>query len=69
MPSIDVFTKTGGKAGSVEPPEALFAAPVNTALLHQAVVAQLAARRQGNHDTKTRGEIRGGGKKIGRAHV
>jgi len=63
MPSIDVFTKTGGKAGSVELPEALFAAPVNTALLHQAVVAQLAARRQGNHDTKTRGEIRGGGKK------
>ena len=40
MPSIDVFTKTGGKAGSVELPEALFAAPVNTALLHQAVVAQ-----------------------------
>jgi large subunit ribosomal protein L4 len=63
MPSTPVFTKTGTEAGSIELPEALFAAPVNVALLHQAVVAQLAGRRQGTHDTKTRGEVRGGGKK------
>ena len=63
MPSTTVFTKTGGDAGTIELPEALFAAPVNVALLHQAVVAQLAARRAGTHDTKTRGEVRGGGKK------
>ena len=43
--------------------DALFAAPVNTAVMHQAVVAQLAGRRTGTHDTKTRGEVRGGGKK------
>ena len=41
----------------------LFAAPVNTAVLHQVVTAQLAARRTGTHDTRTRGEVRGGGKK------
>jgi large subunit ribosomal protein L4 len=63
MPSTTVYTKTGGDAGSIDLPEALFAAPVNVALLHQAVVAQLAGRRQGTHDTKTRGEVRGGGKK------
>ena len=63
MPTTTVYTKTGGDAGTIELPEALFAAPVNVALLHQAVVAQLAARRQGNADTKTRGEVRGGGKK------
>ncbi len=55
MPSTPVFTKTGADAGSIDLPEALFAAPVNVALLHQAVVAQLAGRRQGTHDTKTRG--------------
>lgn len=63
MPSTTVYTKTGGDAGSIDLPESLFAAPVNVALLHQAVVAQLAGRRQGTHDTKTRGEVRGGGKK------
>jgi large subunit ribosomal protein L4 len=63
MPSTTIFTKNGGDAGTIELPEALFAAPVSIALLHQAVVAQLAGRRQGTHDTKTRGEVRGGGKK------
>ncbi len=63
MPSTTVYTKTGADAGTIDLPEALFAAPVNVALLHQAVVAQLAGRRQGTHDTKTRGEVRGGGKK------
>ena len=58
-----LYTKAGAEAGSVELPDALFAAPVNTAVLHQAVVAQLAGRRTGTADTKTRGEVRGGGKK------
>jgi ribosomal protein L4 len=63
MPQIDVFDRTGATVGSVELSDELFAAPVNAAVLHQVVTAQLAGRRTGTHDTKTRGEIRGGGKK------
>jgi large subunit ribosomal protein L4 len=63
MPSIPLYDKTGKTVGNVELSDELFAAPVNTAVLHQVVTAQLAARRTGTHDTKTRGEIRGGGKK------
>jgi large subunit ribosomal protein L4 len=43
--------------------EELFAAPINAAVLHQVVTAQLAGRRLGTSDTKTRGEVRGGGRK------
>jgi large subunit ribosomal protein L4 len=63
MPTTTLYTKLGAEAGTVDLPEALFAAPVNTAVMHQAVVAQLAARRTGTADTKTRGEVRGGGAK------
>ena len=63
MPQTTLYRKTGEEAGSVEVPDALFAAPVNAAVLHQAVVAQLAGRHLGTHDTKTRGEVAGGGKK------
>ena len=63
MPSITLFDKTGKDVGSVELSDELFAAPVNVAVLHQVVTAQLAGRRMGTHDTKTRGEVRGGGKK------
>src|SRR3954466_15143518 len=63
MPQIDVFDRTGATVGSVELSDELFAAPVNAAVLHQVVTAQLAGRRTGTSDTKTRGEIRGGGKK------
>jgi large subunit ribosomal protein L4 len=63
MPTTTLYTRTGEEAGSVDLPENLFAAPVNVAVLHQAVVAQLAIRRIGTHDTKTRGEVRGGGHK------
>ena len=63
MPSTPQYDKTGKTVGKVELSDELFAAPVNTAVLHQVVTAQLAARRTGTHDTKTRGEIRGGGKK------
>src|SRR5947207_15187065 len=63
MPQIDVFDKTGATVGSVELSDELFAAPVNAAVLHQVVTAQLAGRRTGTADTRTRGEVRGGGKK------
>lgn len=63
MPQTTVFDRTGAAVGSVDLSEELFAAPVNEAVLHQAVVAQLAGRRLGTHDTKTRGQVRGGGKK------
>ena len=63
MPSTTLFDRTGASKGTVELHEELFNAPVNEAVLHQVVTAQLAGRRTGTHDTKTRGEIRGGGKK------
>jgi large subunit ribosomal protein L4 len=63
MPSTTLFDRTGAAVGSVELNDELFNAPVNEAVLHQVVTAQLAGRRLGTHDTRTRGEIRGGGKK------
>ena len=63
MPQATVYDRTGASVGSVELSDALFAAPVNEAVLHQAVTALLAARRIGTHDTKTRGEVAGGGAK------
>jgi large subunit ribosomal protein L4 len=63
MPQTNVYDRTGATVGSVELSDELFAAPVNVAVLHQVVTAQLAGRRTGTHDTKTRGEVRGGGKK------
>ena len=63
MTSIDVLTPAGSTAGSVELPAEVFDVQVNVPLIHQVVVAQLAAARQGTHDTKSRGEVRGGGRK------
>lgn len=63
MPNIPLYDRTGKTVGNVDLSDELFAAPVNAAVLHQVVTAQLAARRTGTHDTKTRGEVRGGGKK------
>jgi large subunit ribosomal protein L4 len=63
MPSTPLYDKTGKTVGSVDLSDDLFAAPVNAAVLHQVVTAQLAGRRTGTHDTKTRGEVRGGGRK------
>jgi large subunit ribosomal protein L4 len=63
MPQTTLYDRTGKDVGSVELVDALFAAPVNAAVLHQVVTAQLAGRRTGTADTKTRGEVRGGGKK------
>src|ERR1700735_375649 len=53
----------GAQDKTVELPEEIFAAKVNVPLIHQVVVAQQAAARQGTHAVKTRGEVRGGGKK------
>jgi large subunit ribosomal protein L4 len=61
--TIDVLTPGGTKDGSVELPAALFDVEPNIALMHQVVTAQLAAKRQGTHSTKTRAEVSGGGKK------
>ena len=63
MATTTLFDRTGKDLGSVELHDELFAAPVNEAVLHQVVTAQLAAKRIGTADTKTRGEVRGGGKK------
>lgn len=52
-----------GKGSKVELPAEIFDVELNVPLVHQVVVAQLAAARQGTHSTKTRGEVRGGGKK------
>ncbi|MCF6473690.1 50S ribosomal protein L4 [Nonomuraea sp. MG754425] len=61
--TIDVLDASGAKAGTVDLPEDIFGAKVNVPLIHQVVVAQLAARRQGTHKAKSRGEVSGGGKK------
>ena len=53
----------GAQGKTVELPEEIFAAKVNVPLIHQVVVAQQAAARQGTHAAKSRGEVRGGGKK------
>jgi large subunit ribosomal protein L4 len=63
MPTTALFDKSGAETGTIDLPDALFAASVNEAVMHQAVVAQLAARRTGTHATKTRGMVRGGGRK------
>jgi large subunit ribosomal protein L4 len=63
MPQTILYDRTGKNVGSVELSDSLFAAPVNAAVLHQVVTAQLAGRRTGTADTKTRGDVRGGGKK------
>ncbi|MFP7364859.1 50S ribosomal protein L4 [Corynebacterium callunae] len=60
---LDVQVADGTTAGSVDLPAEIFDREVSVALLHQVVNAQLAAARQGTHSTKTRGEVRGGGRK------
>jgi large subunit ribosomal protein L4 len=61
--TVDVIDTTGKKAGTAELPAEVFDVQTNIPLIHQVVVAQLAAARQGTHDTKSRGEVRGGGRK------
>lgn len=61
--ALDVVKADGKKAGSVELPAALFDVKTNIPLIHQVVVAQRAAARQGTHSTKRRGEVSGAGRK------
>jgi large subunit ribosomal protein L4 len=61
--TVDVLDPKGEKAGQAELPGEVFDAQTNVPLIHQVVVAQLAAARQGTHDAKRRGEVSGGGKK------
>jgi large subunit ribosomal protein L4 len=63
MPQTPILTADGKPAGKVDLPESLFAAPVNEALIHQAVLRQLAGQRVGTSDTLTRGQVSGGGRK------
>jgi large subunit ribosomal protein L4 len=63
MTAVSVISPSGTGGKTIELPEEIFAAKVNVPLIHQVVVAQQAAARQGTASTKTRGEVRGGGKK------
>jgi|SRR5688572_5363958 len=60
---VDVLDIKGKKVREVELPAALFEAPVNVDLMHQAYTRQMANARLGTHDTKVRSEVRGGGRK------
>jgi large subunit ribosomal protein L4 len=61
--TIDIRDASGKKSGTVDLPAEIFDVQVNIPLIHQVVVAQQAAARQGTHSTKTRGEVAGGGRK------
>lgn len=63
MSTVQIKTPEGSASGSVELPDHVFDVTANIALMHQVVTAQLNAARQGTHDVKVRGEVRGGGKK------
>jgi large subunit ribosomal protein L4 len=63
MATLDTKDASGQKAGTVELDDAVFGIEPNTAVMHQVVTAQLAARRSGTQSTKTRAEVRGGGAK------
>ncbi len=61
--TVQITSPAGEKGDSIVLPDSIFDVQANIALMHQVVVAQLAAARQGTHSTKTRGEVSGGGKK------
>ena len=63
MASVSVYNMEGKETGKMELNDSIFAVPVNEHLVHQAVVAQLANKRQGTQKAKTRSEVRGGGRK------
>jgi large subunit ribosomal protein L4 len=63
MAKVDVVNARGKKAGSVDLPDEVFGVQVNVPVMHRVVRAQLAAARAGTHSTKTRAEVRGGGRK------
>src|SRR5436305_1119341 len=63
MPTIDIVSQENKKTGTMNLDEAVFATEINYPLVHQVLKAQLAGRRQGTAKTKTKAEVRGGGKK------
>ena len=63
MTTVDIHGVGGDTVGTTELPDDVFDVQANIPLMHQVVVAQLAAARQGTHKVKTRGEVAGGGKK------
>ena len=63
MPKVALFNQDGTEAGDVELNEAVFGIEPNNHVIHQAVIMQRAAKRQGNHAVKNRSEVRGGGAK------
>ena len=63
MSAVKVVSPAGKAGANVQLPDEIFGAKVNIPLIHQVVVAQEAAARQGTHSVKTRGEVRGGGRK------
>tara|TARA_Y100000814_G_scaffold282377_1_gene247393 strand:+ start:505 stop:1167 length:663 start_codon:yes stop_codon:yes gene_type:complete len=63
MSKVDIKKSDGEKAGTIELDEQIFGIEPNVAVMHQVVNAQLAAKRAGTHNTKTRAEVRGGGAK------
>ena len=63
MASVSVYNMEGAQVGTIELSDSIFAVPVNEHLVHQAVVAQLANKRQGTQKAKTRSEVSGGGRK------
>ena len=64
MPKIAMLNQEGAKVGEIELSEAIFASEINESVLHLVVRSQLAAKRQDTQSAKTRGEVRGGGRKI-----
>jgi large subunit ribosomal protein L4 len=60
---VDVLNMQGEKVDSADLPAAIFEAPIKQDLMHQALVRQMANARAGTHNTKSRGEVRGGGRK------
>ncbi|HWR09836.1 50S ribosomal protein L4 [Sporomusa sp.] len=63
MPKVAVYDMTGAKTGEIELNDSVFGVEINEAVVHQAVVMQLASQRHGTHATKTRAMVRGGGRK------
>ena len=64
MPKIAMLNQEGAKVGEIELSEAIFASEINESVIHLVVRSQLAAKRHGTQSAKTRGEVRGGGRKI-----
>ena len=63
MATLKITDSAGKDAGTVEVADSIFAIEPNEACIHQVIRSQMAARRQGTHDTKTRGQVSGGGRK------